>query len=133
MVIKGLFLEGDWKPRLGYKPTKWEEENPQAPNANKAICNPRISFKTDLPDPKISGDHEVLFKIHLCGICGSDVHMVGTDDKGYIILNYNVKIPFIPGHEFSGVVVVEEVGKSVTRVKPSDLISVEEINWCGRC
>ena len=129
--MKGLLLEGDWKPRLGYKPTKWEEENHWAPDANKAICNPRVSSKTDLPDPKISGDHEVLFKIHSCGICGSDVHMVETDDEGYIILSYNVKIPFIPGHEFSGV--VEEVGKSVTRVKPGDLISVEEINWCGRC
>ncbi len=129
--MKGIFLDGDWKPRLGYEPTAWEKENHYAPNANSAICNPRLSYRTDLPDPKISGDHEVLFKISSCGICGSDVHMAETDDDGYMIINYNVKIPFIPGHEFSGV--VKEVGKSVTRVKVGDLISVEEINWCGRC
>jgi threonine dehydrogenase-like Zn-dependent dehydrogenase len=129
--MKGIVLTGEWKPRGGYVPTKWEEENHYAPNANLAIRHPKVSLMEDIPTPKISGDHEVFVKVHSCGICGSDVHMVHTDADDYIMIDFIANIPLIIGHEFSGV--VEEVGKAVTRVKPGDPVAIEEVNWCGRC
>ena len=64
-------------------------------------------------------------------ICGSDVHMFETDDDGYMLLPYHLRTPVVTGHEFSGTVVA--VGKEVTEFKVGDLVTAEEIQWCGEC
>ena len=79
----------------------------------------------DVPVPEINDD-EVLIKVKVCGICGSDKSIYqGKYAKD--------KLPFIPGHEFWGV--IEEVGKNVTKVKANGNAEVfyenldELANW----
>ena len=48
----------------------------------------------ELPDPKPKSG-EVLVKIKVEGVCGTDVHMwAGTNPEG--------TFPFVPGHEWAG-------------------------------
>ncbi len=82
----------------------------------------------DEPTPK---PDEVLIKVKACGICGSDIHFYETDEDGYILYPGLTKFPTIIGHEFSGV--VEEVGSEVTDLKPGDMVTSEEMIWCGHC
>ena len=63
--------------------------------------------------------------------CGSDMHFYETDKDGYILYPGLTRFPTILGHEFSGRVV--EVGSEVTSVKPGDMVTVEEMIWCGHC
>ena len=78
----------------------------------------------DVPTPKISSDDEVLIKIDVCGICGTDLHMwAGT--------NYEGTFPFIPGHEWSGTVV--EIGKGVKKIQIGDRVIGEPFISCRKC
>lgn len=128
--MKALVVEGEWAPRPGYPLSKWEIENRWAHDGNKVWRNPTWTLK-DVPEPQVTGPKDVKIKVGACGVCGSDVHMYEKDRDGYPILCYEMRLPNIMGHEFAGTVV--EVGKEVTRFKPGDLVSVEEINWCGEC
>ncbi len=56
---------------------------------------------------------------------------IETDDDNYILYPGLTKFPTILGHEFSGKVV--EIGKEVTLLQPGDMVTVEEMIWCGRC
>jgi len=53
------------------------------------------------------------------------------DADGYTKYDGHSKYPITTGHEFAGEVV--EIGKNVTSLKVSDLVSVESMNWCGEC
>ena len=68
----------------------------------------------DVPKPDIQKDTDVLLKIEVVGICGSDLHYYETGRIGEQIVEY----PFIIGHECSAT--VEAVGSSVDRVKVGD-------------
>jgi D-arabinitol dehydrogenase (NADP+) len=76
----------------------------------------------DLPVPR-PGEDEVLVKVMVSGICGTDVHIL----RGEYLGDY----PVIPGHEFSGV--VEQVGGSVTRFQAGDRVAVEPNIACDNC
>lgn len=128
--MKALVCEAEWYPKKGYQITEDEQVRKRAINGNQVWKNPKLSVKK-VSDPKIGSPTEVIVKIKACGVCGSDVHMMETDDDGYIKLAYRTKFPCVLGHEFSGEVV--EVGKNITKVKTGDMVSVEEIHWCGKC
>jgi L-iditol 2-dehydrogenase len=81
----------------------------------------------DIPKPSIQSDHDVLLKIAVVGICGSDLHYYAEGRIGDQIINY----PFTIGHECSAI--VEAVGQAVKRVKPGDRISVDPTISCGQC
>jgi len=57
--------------------------------------------------------------------------MFETDDDGDMLLPYHLSTPVVTGHEFSGKVVA--VGKEATEFKVGDLVTAEEIQWCGDC
>ncbi|MDF5726185.1 MAG: alcohol dehydrogenase catalytic domain-containing protein [Rhizonema sp. PD37] len=79
----------------------------------------------DVPVPEI-GPTEVLIKVHACGICGSDVHLVNEEFKGMST------VPVIPGHEVAGV--VEKVGKQVNYLKKGDRVGIPWTqHTCGHC
>jgi threonine dehydrogenase-like Zn-dependent dehydrogenase len=59
------------------------------------------------------------------------MHFYETDDQDYILYPGLTKFPSILGHELSGKVV--EVGKDVTDLKVGDMVTVEEMIWCGHC
>lgn len=74
-----------------------------------------------LPQPKHG---EVLVKVKSCGICHTDV-MIRAGKAGH------VKYPFIPGHEFSGV--ITECGEGVKYLRPGQRGVIQQILNCGFC
>lgn len=66
-----------------------------------------------------------------CGVCGSDRALCAEDVDGYMRYAGRVRLPLIPGHEFSGRVV--EVGPGVRRVWPGQAVVCDNIEWCGHC
>ena len=74
------------------------------------------------------GPREVLVKIELAAICGSDKHTYQWDST---TTGSSLDRPFTMGHEFAGHVV--EVGAQVTSLKPGDLVAGETHQPCGRC
>jgi len=81
----------------------------------------------EAPDPKIEKDNEVLLKLEVVGVCGSDVHYYRTGRIGSQV----VEFPFILGHECSAT--VAEVGKSVNRVKVGDEVAIDPAMVCHQC
>jgi L-iditol 2-dehydrogenase len=82
---------------------------------------------TDLPDPQIESDTDVLLKIEAAGVCGSDVHYYETGRIGSQIIEY----PFIIGHECSAT--VKAVGSAVTRVRVGDPVVIDPAIPCHQC
>jgi len=81
----------------------------------------------DVPEPKIEKDTDVLLKIEMVGVCGSDVHYYETGRIGSQIVEY----PFIVGHECAATVAA--VGKSVTNLKAGDAVVVDPAVYCHNC
>ena len=81
----------------------------------------------EVPDPAIRADTDVLVRMVVVGVCGSDVHYYTTGRIGSQVVEY----PFAVGHECAGV--VEQVGPAVDRVRPGDRVAVEPAMSCGRC
>ena len=127
--MKALQLIADWQPKAGYTPTEQELKTHRTFASSSVWKNPRIEIST-LPDPEIKPD-EVLIQVAAVGICGSDMHMYEHDADGYVLYPGLTRFPNILGHEFSGRVV--EVGKEVSSLKKGDLVTAEEIQWCGLC
>ena len=77
----------------------------------------------DVPKPSVKSPDEVLLKVTLGAICGSDLHA------------YHGRIPMsageLLGHEFVGV--IEEIGSEVKRFKPGDRVVASFYTACGHC
>jgi len=80
-----------------------------------------------VPEPQIVRPTDVLIRIKMVGVCGSDIHYYTTGRIGSQI----VQFPFVIGHEAAGI--VEEVGKKVTKVKPGQRIAIDPAVSCGQC
>jgi L-iditol 2-dehydrogenase len=81
----------------------------------------------ELDKPRISSDTDVLVRVKVVGVCGSDVHYYATGAIG----SNKVTYPYRVGHECSGV--VEDMGEKVTRVKSGDEVAVNPAQSCGQC
>ena len=127
--MKGLVLDAVWEPKPTRVVSDWEKETGKAVCGNDIWRHPKLEVRT-WPDPE-PGVHEVVLEIQACGVCGSDMHFYETDDDDYILYPGLTKFPTILGHEFSGKVV--ETGSAVTLLKKGDIVTVEEMIWCGRC
>lgn len=80
----------------------------------------------DVPTPAYGPD-DVLVKIKVVGICGSDVHYWRTGHIG----DFVVREPMILGHEVAGI--VAEVGANVKHLRPGDRVALEPGVPCRRC
>ena len=127
--MKGLVLDAVWEPKPDYAVSEWEKETGKAINGNSIWRHPKLEVR-EWPDPK-PGPQDVLLEVQACGVCGSDMHFYETDEDDYILYPGLTKFPTILGHEFSGKVV--EVGKDVELLEVGDMVTVEEMIWCGRC
>jgi threonine dehydrogenase-like Zn-dependent dehydrogenase len=129
--LRALQLEADWDPRPDVAATldPTDVAARLARRGSQVWWNPRIGV-TNLPDPSPGAD-DVLIRVGACGICGSDLHFVETDDDGYMLYPGMVHAPVVTGHEFAGV--VEAVGPAVKDFAPGDYVCAEEIAWCGDC
>jgi len=127
--MKALVLDAKWEPRPDYKVSDWEKQTGKAITGSSIWRHPKLEVRT-VPDPK-PGPDEVLLKIKACGVCGSDIHFYERDKDDYILYPGLTKFPTTTGHEFSGEVV--EVGKNVKGLKVGDMVTAEEMIWCGYC
>ncbi|WP_458119327.1 zinc-dependent alcohol dehydrogenase [Paenibacillus sp. Z6-24] len=75
------------------------------------------------PRPMITGDRDVLVRIHATGVCGTDL--------GIISGKYHAKSSIILGHESAGEVI--EVGARVTTLQPGDRVVIDPTYYCGQC
>ena len=82
---------------------------------------------TEVADPVIERDGDVLLKIEKVGVCGSDVHYYETGRIGSQVVDY----PFIVGHECTAT--VQAVGRAVRNVKPGNHVFVEPAITCHNC
>jgi len=81
----------------------------------------------DLSEPKIEKETNVLLKVEMVGICGSDMHYYDSGGIGSEVVKY----PFVIGHECAAT--VAEVGGAVTKVKVGDRVAVEPGIICHDC
>lgn len=79
---------------------------------------------TSVPDPKIQEPTDIIVKMGATTICGTDLHILKGDTP-------EVQTPRILGHE--GIGIVEEVGASVTNLKPGDRVILSCVSSCGKC
>jgi len=75
-----------------------------------------------VPVPEI-GDDEVLLKVDICGVCGTDAHI----HEGEFV----AKFPLIPGHEAVGHII--DMGKNVKGFEVGDRIVADVGQTCGTC
>ncbi len=127
--MKALVLDAKWDPKPDYPLSDWEKQTGKAISGFSVWRHPKLEVR-EWPDPKL-GPQDVLIKVKACGVCGSDMHFYETDKEGYILYPGLTRFPTVLGHEFSGEIV--EVGREVTTLKKGDMVTSEEMIWCGRC
>lgn len=127
--MKGLVVTAEWNPKPGYVVSDFEKTTGKAITGNSIWKNPSLEVK-EIPDPT-PGPKDVVLKVKACGVCGSDVHFYETDSEGYMLYPGLTKFPCVIGHEFSGEVVA--VGREVKDLKIGDMVTAEEMIWCGEC
>jgi propanol-preferring alcohol dehydrogenase len=75
-----------------------------------------------VPEPD---DNQVLIKIHACGVCRTDLHIVDGELTG-------PKLPLIIGHEIVGS--ISKLGKNVNEFSVGDKVGVPWLGYtCGKC
>ncbi len=105
---------------------------PKTMKALVAYSKTDYRFEPEYPVPECGPD-DILIKTEGCGICAGDLKcehgaaMFWGDDTQPAW----VESPFIPGHEFLGI--VEFVGENVNGYVVGDRITVDQIAPCGEC
>jgi alcohol dehydrogenase len=77
----------------------------------------------EIADPNPS-DGGVVIEVKACGICRSDWH-------GWMGNDPDIRLPHVPGHELSGVIV--EAGNDVKGWKTGDRVTLPFVCGCGTC
>ena len=79
---------------------------------------------TEVPDPQITDDADVIVRVDATTICGTDLHILAGDVP-------SVRPGRVLGHEAVGI--VEDVGSAVHTMSPGDRVLVPCISICGAC
>ena len=77
----------------------------------------------EIPIPE-AGEGQVLVRIHIIGICGSDIHV-------YHGKHPFTKYPVTQGHEVSGEIMA--LGKDVKDFTIGQKVTIESQEYCGKC
>ncbi|MCS6827380.1 MAG: zinc-dependent alcohol dehydrogenase family protein [Caldilinea sp.] len=89
------------------------------------IAEDRLILTENAPLPQPASD-ELRVRVHVCGVCRTDLHTVEGD------LSLPRPLPLIPGHQVVGV--VDAVGEQATHFAVGDRVGVGWMNWtCGAC
>jgi NAD+-dependent secondary alcohol dehydrogenase Adh1 len=80
-----------------------------------------------VPEPAISGPHDVIVRMGGAGLCRTDLHI----QEGQWAEKSGVELPYTLGHENAGW--VHEVGSDVTNVEVGDTVIVHPLVTCGLC
>ncbi|WIV55604.1 NAD(P)-dependent alcohol dehydrogenase [Amycolatopsis nalaikhensis] len=82
---------------------------------------------TDVPEPAVTGPHDVVVRIGGAGVCRTDLHIL----EGQWREKSGVTLPYTIGHENAGW--VHAVGSAVTNVAEGDKVIVHPLITCGLC
>ncbi len=87
----------------------------------KTHDGPGLDFVCDRPVPKagMPGPREVLIRVTMAGVCGTDRHIWEWDEWA----KNRIPVGIVTGHEFVGI--VEKVGSDVTTISPGQRVSAE--------
>jgi len=78
----------------------------------------------DIPEPE-PGDGQLLLKVHACGVCRSDLHVIDGDLA-------EPRLPLVLGHQIVATVV--EAGPGTKRFSEGESVGVPWLGWsCGEC
>ncbi len=83
---------------------------------------------TETPVPRV-GPGEVLCQVLACGLCGTDLKIVSGAFRG----TWPPSLPFIIGHEWSGVIVAMGSGTERSGLAVGDRVVAENHAGCGEC
>jgi propanol-preferring alcohol dehydrogenase len=84
--------------------------------------SPLAERELDEPTP---GAGQLLLRVHACGVCRTDLHVVDGDLA-------DPKLPLVPGHQVAGEVV--GLGEGAERFAVGDRAGVPWLGWtCGAC
>ena len=81
----------------------------------------------EVPEPTVSGPHDVIVEIGGAGLCRTDLHII----EGQWAEISGVQLPYTIGHENAGW--VTEVGSAVTNVAVGDTVILHPTPTCGLC
>ncbi len=89
------------------------------------VVNAPMDFEIkDVPVPQCD-EQGLIIKVLACGLCGSDLRTLRSGHR-------KVKLPWIIGHEISGM--VEQTGRTYSgEFKEGDMLSVAPLVFCGKC
>jgi len=127
--MKGLIVTAEWDPRPDYAVTAAERDTRKAVTGSSVWRRPSAAVM-EVTEPAL-GAKDVLIRPRACGVCGSDVHFYETDGDGYMLYPGLTRFPVVIGHEFSGEIL--EIGREVTDLRVGDMVTCEEMIWCGEC
>lgn len=68
-------------------------------------------------------ENEILIKVEVCGLCGTDVHIVEGASRS--------TPPVVLGHEYAGI--VHELGKGVSGLEVGQRVAIDPNIACGAC
>ena len=80
-----------------------------------------------IPEPEITGPHDVIVRVGGAGLCRTDLHV----QEGQWAEKSGVELPYVLGHENAGW--VHEIGSAVTNVAVGDTVIVHPLVTCGLC
>ncbi len=83
----------------------------------------------EIPDARVRGDHWVVVRPTLTGICGSDQKQVLLKGHFDNPISGVISFPHVLGHESTGI--VAEVGNAVTQVRPGDRVVINPWLSCA--
>ncbi|MCI8985814.1 MAG: alcohol dehydrogenase catalytic domain-containing protein [Lachnospiraceae bacterium] len=89
----------------------------------QVMTAPREITFHEIPIPE-AGEGQVLVRIHIIGICGSDIHV-------YHGKHPFTKYPVTQGHEVSGEIMA--LGKDVKDFTIGQKVTIEPQEYCGKC
>lgn len=80
---------------------------------------------TDVPEPRLAHDDDVLLRVRAAGICGSDLHILSMPPS------HPATVGTILGHEYAAEVV--DAGPAATGFRSGDRVVIDPNLTCGQC
>ena len=83
-----------------------------------------FQYEEHCQPPPSPGPWEVTLQVKAVGVCSTDLHIL----SGSFPLAHP---PLVLGHEIAGEII--DVGEEVSRVRPGDRVTVDQVVGCGEC